>query len=124
MPQQVAMVMPILEGLDGQKKMSKSLGNYVALTDAPTDMFGKLMSVSDELMVRYYDVLFHEQIPMGKHPMDAKKGLAGRVVARFNGEKEAKFALEDFNMRFSARNLDEADLPVFVPAGARATASS
>ena len=118
MPQQVAMVMPILEGLDGQKKMSKSLGNYVALTDTPTDMFGKLMSVSDELMVRYYDVLFHEQIPVGMHPMDAKKGLAGRVVARFHGEKEAKLALEDFNLRFSARNLDEADLPVFVPAGA------
>ncbi len=119
MPQQVAMVVPILEGLDGRKKMSKSLGNYVGLTDKPGDMFGKLMSVSDELMVRYYDVLFHEQIPDGMHPMDAKKSLAGRVVERFHGKAEAAAALEDFNMRFSARNLDEAELPAFSPAGAR-----
>ena len=69
MPQQVAMVMPILEGLDGHQKMSKSLGNYVALTDAPGTMFGKIMSISDELMVRYYDVLLHETIPAGTHPM-------------------------------------------------------
>jgi tyrosyl-tRNA synthetase len=119
MPQQVAMVVPILEGLDGRKKMSKSLGNYVGLTDKPGDMFGKLMSVSDELMVRYYDVLFHEQIPDGMHPMDAKKSLAGRVVERFHGKAEAAAALEDFNMRFSARNLDEAELPAFSPAGSR-----
>lgn len=119
MPQQVAMVMPILEGLDGHKKMSKSLGNYVALTDKPGDMFGKIMSVSDELMARYYDVLLHERIPEGMHPMDAKKALAGRVVARFHGLCEAEAALEDFNTRFSARNLEEADLPVFAPAGAR-----
>ncbi len=119
MPQQVAMVVPILEGLDGRKKMSKSLGNYVGLTDKPGDMFGKLMSVSDELMVRYYDVLFHEQIPDGMHPMEAKKSLAGRVVERFHGKAEAVAALEDFNLRFSARNLDDAELPVFSPAGAR-----
>jgi tyrosyl-tRNA synthetase len=119
MAQQVAMVMPILEGLDGQKKMSKSLGNYVALTDKPGDMFGKLMSVSDALMARYYDVLFHEQIPDGMHPMEAKKRLAGRVVERFHGKNEAVASLEDFNKRFSARKLDEADLPVFTPAGAR-----
>lgn len=119
MPQQVAMVVPILEGLDGRKKMSKSLGNYVGLTDTPGDMFGKLMSVSDELMVRYYDVLFHEQIPEAMHPMEAKKSLAGRVVERFHGKAEAAAALEDFNTRFSARNLDEAELPAFSPAGAR-----
>ena len=117
MPQQVAMVMPILEGLDGRQKMSKSLGNYVALTDKPADMFGKIMSVSDDLMARYYDVLFHERIPEGTHPMEAKKALAARIVTRFHGEPEAHAALEDFNTRFSARNLDEADLPAFQPAG-------
>ena len=62
MPQQVAMVMPILEGLDGKQKMSKSLGNYVALNESPAEMFGKLMSISDELMARYYEVLLHEEL--------------------------------------------------------------
>ena len=119
MPQQVAMVMPILEGLDGHQKMSKSLGNYVALTDAPGTMFGKIMSISDELMVRYYDVLLHETIPAGTHPMEAKKALARRITARFHSEEIAAAALEDFNTRFSSRDLESADLPVFSPAGAR-----
>ncbi len=119
MPQQVAMVMPILEGLDGHQKMSKSLGNYVALTDAPGTMFGKIMSISDELMVRYYDVLLHETIPAGTHPMEAKKALARRITARFHSEENAAAALEDFNTRFSSRDLESADLPIFSPAGAR-----
>ena len=119
MPQQVAMVMPILEGLDGHQKMSKSLGNYVALTDAPGTMFGKIMSISDELMVRYYDVLIHETIPAGTHPMEAKKALARRITARFHSEENAAAALEDFNTRFSSRDLESADLPIFSPAGAR-----
>jgi tyrosyl-tRNA synthetase len=119
MPQQVAMVIPILEGLDGHQKMSKSLGNYVALTDAPGTMFGKIMSISDELMVRYYDVLLHETIPAGTHPMEAKKALARRITARFHSEENAAAALEDFNTRFSSRDLESADLPIFSPAGAR-----
>jgi len=119
MPQQVAMVMPILEGLDGHQKMSKSLGNYVSLNDSPGDIFGKLMSISDELMARYYDVLLHEAIPGGTHPMEAKKALARRIAARFHSEDEAARALEDFNTRFSARDLDSADLPEFVPGAAR-----
>lgn len=119
MPQQVAMVMPILEGLDGHQKMSKSLGNYVALTDAPGTMFGKIMSISDELMVRFYDVLLHETIPAGTHPMEAKKALARRITARFHSEENAAAALEDFNTRFSSRDLESADLPIFSPAGAR-----
>jgi tyrosyl-tRNA synthetase len=119
MPQQVAMVMPILEGLDGHQKMSKSLGNYVALTDAPGTMFGKIMSISDELMVRYYDVLLHETIPAGTHPMEAKKALARRITARFHSDEIAAAALEDFNTRFSSRDIESADLPVFSPAGAR-----
>ena len=119
MPQQVAMVMPILEGLDGHQKMSKSLGNYVSLNDAPGDMFGKLMSISDELMARYYDVLLHETVPSDTHPMEAKKSLACRIVVRFHSEAEAARALEDFNTRFSARNLEAADLPEFTPGAAR-----
>ena len=119
LPQQVAMVMPILEGLDGHQKMSKSLGNYVALTDVPATMFGKIMSISDELMVRYYDVLLHESLPEGMHPMEAKKSLARRITARFHSEELAQAALEDFNTRFSSKDLESADLPVFVPAGAR-----
>lgn len=119
LPQQVAMVMPILEGLDGHQKMSKSLGNYIALTDAPADMFGKIMSISDELMVRYYEVLLHEKIPADMHPMDAKKALARRITARFHSEDAGSKALEDFNTRFSSRDLESADLPVFTPSGAR-----
>ena len=119
LPQQVAMVMPILEGLDGHQKMSKSLGNYIALTDTPPDMFGKIMSISDELMVRYYDVLLHEKLPTDLHPMDAKKSLARRITTRFHSEEAGNKALEDFNTRFSSRDLEAADLPVFTPAGAR-----
>jgi tyrosyl-tRNA synthetase len=119
LPQQVAMVMPILEGLDGHQKMSKSLGNYIALTDTPPDMFGKIMSISDELMVRYYDVLLHEKLPADMHPMDAKKSLARRITTRFHSEEAGNKALEEFNTRFSSRDLEAADLPVFSPAGAR-----
>jgi tyrosyl-tRNA synthetase len=119
MPRQVAMTMPILEGLDGHQKMSKSLGNYVALTDPPASMFGKLMSISDELMGRYYDILLHEKLPAGMHPMEAKKNLARRITARFHSEELAGQALEDFNTRFSARDLAQADLPVFTPGASR-----
>jgi tyrosyl-tRNA synthetase len=119
LPQQVAMVMPILEGLDGHQKMSKSLGNYVGLTDAPTEMFGKLMSISDELMARYYEILLREALPTAMHPMEAKKNLARRITARFHSEEAAGRALEDFNARFSARDLESADLPAFSPSAAR-----
>jgi tyrosyl-tRNA synthetase len=115
MEQQVAMVMPILEGLDGHQKMSKSLGNYVALTDPPGEMFGKIMSISDALMARYYEVLLRESLPAGMHPMEAKKSLARRITARFHDEQAAAHALEDFNTRFSARDLEHADLPGFNP---------
>ncbi|MEI6034954.1 MAG: tyrosine--tRNA ligase [Verrucomicrobiae bacterium] len=118
-PQQVAMTMPILEGLDGHQKMSKSLGNYIALNEPPADMFGKLMSISDELMARYYEILLGEPMPEGAHPMEAKKSLAGRMTARFHDEAAAAHALEEFNRRFSARDLDSAELPIFLPGPAR-----
>lgn len=118
-PQQVAITMPILEGLDGHQKMSKSLGNYVALNEAPGDMFGKIMSISDELMARYYDVLLRETLPADIHPMEAKKALARRITARFHDEPAAQHALEEFNKRFSSRNLDSAELPDFMPGPAR-----
>ncbi len=118
-PQQVAMVMPILEGLDGKQKMSKSLGNYVALNEAPETMFGKIMSISDTLMARFYEILLREDLPADVHPMDAKKSLAQRITARFHSDEDAERALADFNTRFSARDLDAADLPTFEPGTAR-----
>jgi tyrosyl-tRNA synthetase len=118
-PQQVCMVMPILEGLDGRQKMSKSLGNYVALNESPNDMFGKIMSISDELMPRYYEILLREALPAGGHPMEAKKSLAQRITARFHSEDAAAAARADFENRFSRKTLDAVDLPVFVPAGGR-----
>jgi tyrosyl-tRNA synthetase len=117
MSPQVAMVMPILEGLDGKQKMSKSLGNYVSLNEGPVEMFGKLMSISDELMARYYEVLLREELPAGIHPMEAKKSLAHRIVARFHSAEEAARALGDFEKRFSRRDLEHSDLPVFSPSG-------
>ncbi len=113
---QVALLVPILEGLDGVQKMSKSLGNYVAVNDAPVEMFGKLMSISDELMARYYLLLLNEPVP-GGHPMDAKKSLARRLVELYHGATAASGAWEDFNMRFSKRDLAHAELPEFQPAG-------
>ena len=111
-PPQVVMTLPILEGLDGVQKMSKSLGNYIGVTDAPADMFGKTMSVSDELMAKYYSVLLGEELPAGAHPMEAKKSLAARLVARFHSEADARAAREDFEARFSRRDTESADLPV------------
>ena len=110
-PEQVVFLMPLLEGLDGIQKMSKSLGNYVGVTEAPTEMFGKLMSISDELMAKYYLLLLGEDMP-NTHPMQAKKELARKIVARYHSEEIATAALEDFNTRFSKRDLQQAELPV------------
>jgi tyrosyl-tRNA synthetase len=109
-PEQVVFLMPLLEGLDGVQKMSKSLGNYVGVNDAPSEMFGKLMSISDDLMRRYYPLLLGEEAPVG-HPMEAKKQLSARVVARYHGADAAEAALADFLLRFSKRDLAHADLP-------------
>ena len=82
-PQQVVFLLPLLEGLNGGDKMSKSLGNYVGVNEPPGEMFGKLMSISDELMARYYLLLLGEELP-AIHPMEAKKQLASRIVARYH----------------------------------------
>jgi tyrosyl-tRNA synthetase len=110
--QQVVFLMPLLEGLDGVQKMSKSLGNYVGVSEPPVTMFGKLMSISDTLMERYYLLLLGEALPAG-HPMDAKKQLAFRLVERYHSREGAQAALDDFNTRFSKRDLDKAELPEF-----------
>ena len=113
---QVAMMLPILEGLDGTQKMSKSLGNAVGVSEAPGEMFGKVMSVSDELMARWYVLLLGRELGKDEHPMVAKKELARALVERFHSEAEGKRALEEFEKRFSGRDLENAELPAFAPA--------
>ena len=109
-PQQVVFLMPLLVGLDGVQKMSKSLNNYVGVSEPPIEMFGKLMSISDTLMARYYLLLLNEEVP-AIHPVDAKKDLARRLVERYHGSAAAQVAFDDFNTRFSKRDLASADLP-------------
>ena len=115
-PQQVVMLMPLLEGLDGVKKMSKSTGNYIGVSEEPSEMFGKLMSVSDELMDRYYLLLLGETRDAEGHPMEAKKELARRLTARYYDEDTGSQAREDWETRFSKRDLESADLPGFAAA--------
>jgi tyrosyl-tRNA synthetase len=110
-PQQVVMVLPLLEGLDGVRKMSKSYGNYVGVSDPPQEMFGKLMSVSDELMDRYYQLLLGETRDPAGHPMEAKKSLAERLTCRYHDAAAAAAARADWDTRFSKKNLSAAELP-------------
>src|ERR1043166_4040700 len=113
MPQQVVFLLPILEGLDGSKKMSKSLGNFVGVTEPAGQMFGKLMSISDELMARYYVVLLGRELSKEVHPVEAKKQLAFEIVQTYHGAAVAKRTMEDWNTRFGQRRLEEAGLPEF-----------
>ena len=115
--EQVVLLLPLLEGLDGVNKMSKSLGNYVGVAEAPETMFGKLMSITDTLMARYYNLLLCEQAPADMHPMEAKKQLAARIVARFHGEEAGNAARADFELRFSKKDLASAELPSLPLAG-------
>lgn len=110
-PQQVVMVLPLLEGLDGVKKMSKSYGNYIGVNDPPQEMFGKLMSVSDELMARYHSLLLGETLDTAIHPMEAKKSLAEKLTSRYHGTDEGRAARTDWETRFSKKDLTAADLP-------------
>jgi tyrosyl-tRNA synthetase len=114
-PQQVVFLLPILEGLDGSKKMSKSLGNYVAINEPAADMFGKLMSISDELMARYYELLLGRSVEAGAHPFEAKKQFAFEIVQTYHSPDVAQKTLDEWNTRFSKRDLERADLPAFSP---------
>ncbi len=110
-PQQVVMVMPLLEGLDGVRKMSKSYGNYVGVSDEPAEMFGKLLSISDELMDRYYLLLLGQARDPASHPMDAKKALAEQLTARYHRPEAAAAARDEWQTRFSKKDLAAAELP-------------
>jgi tyrosyl-tRNA synthetase len=113
LPQQVVFLLPMLEGLDGSKKMSKSLGNFVAIKEPASEMFGKLMSISDHLMARYYDLLLGRTPPADAHPLEAKKQLALEIVQTYHSPAAAQKALNEWNTRFSKRDLEHADLPAF-----------
>ena len=115
MSQQVVFLLPILEGLDGSKKMSKSLGNYVAINESPSEMFGKVMSISDELMARYYELLLRRAAPRDVHPLEAKKQLAFEIVQTYHSADASKRTLDEWNTRFSKRDLKNSDLPMFSP---------
>src|SRR5213082_908941 len=113
LPQQVVFLLPILEGLDGSREMSKSLGNFVAINESASDMFGKLMSISDELMARYYDLLLGRTPPVEVHPLEAKKQLAFEIVQTYHSTAVARQTLDQWDTRFSKRDLEHADLPIF-----------
>jgi tyrosyl-tRNA synthetase len=115
MEPQVVMCLPILEGLDGVQKLSKSLNNYVGISEAPGEMFGKLMSISDELMARYSVLLMGAEIDASLHPMEVKKSLAAAIVARYHSDEEAADARTNWDAMFSRRDLDSVELPEFTP---------
>lgn len=116
---QVVITMPLLEGTDGVKKMSKSVGNYIALEDKPGDMFGKVMSISDTLMFRYYELLTTEDLGHIKtlHPMEAKQSLAELIVARYHGAEAGRQARAEFQQKFQAQEFpDQPDKHLIVTA--------
>lgn len=114
---QTVLMMPLLEGLDGVQKMSKSLGNYIGITDKPTEMFGKIMSISDELMWRYYELLsslslgeiegLKAKIAAGTNPRDIKIDFAKEMIARFHSQEDAEAAHQDFIQRFQKKALPD-----------------
>ena len=125
---QVVLTMPILEGLDGVQKMSKSLGNYIGITDPPDEMFGKLMSISDTLMWRYLELLsfrpladidlLRDQVAGGRNPRDVKFELGAELVARFHSPSQAQQARQNFVNQFQKGALPD-DIPEYVLAGAQ-----
>ena len=114
LPQQVVFLLPILEGLDGSKKMSKSLGNFVGISEPAAGMFGKLMSISDELMARYYPLLLGRAFGQDTNPFETKKQLAFEIVQTYHSPATAQQALDEWNIRFSKRDLEHVDLPTFL----------
>ena len=133
--QQTVLMMPLLEGLDGVQKMSKSLNNYIGITDAPNDMFGKIMSISDELMWRYFDLLSFRPIEEiaqlkitvaeGANPRDTKIELAKEIIARFHDDAAAEAAHQDFTQRFQKNAIpdDRPELTVTLTADGMGIAS-
>jgi tyrosyl-tRNA synthetase len=120
--QQVILTMPILEGLDGVQKMSKSLDNYIGIDDLPNEMFGKIMSISDELMWRYFELLsfkpmseideLKNEVESGKNPRDIKFILADEIITRFHNKEASEKALQDFIQRFSKNQIPD-EMPEF-----------
>lgn len=114
---QVVMTLPLLEGLDGVQKMSKSLNNYIGIDESAESIFGKIMSISDDLMWRYFDLLsfksnqeisqFKDDVSTGKNPRDIKFELAMEIVARFHDAKQAQNALDSFRSQFQKGNMPE-----------------
>ena len=101
--------MPLLEGTDGVRKMSKSYNNYIALNDKPKDMFGKIMSISDEMMYKYYELLTQADIKAVKamHPKEAKLALAQEITEKYNGKEEAMKAKEEFEKVFAKKDIPD-----------------
>jgi tyrosyl-tRNA synthetase len=127
-PLQVAVILPLLVGTDGVQKMSKSLGNYIGVAEPPEEIFGKVMSISDDLMLRYYELLTDEDVAVLRrridnaalHPMEAKKQLAEILVTRFYDAAAARHARAGFEERFQQHHLDASALPeVVIAAGER-----
>jgi len=103
---QVVIMTPLLIGLDGVNKMSKSYGNHIGIDEKPEEMFGKIMSISDELMIQYYELLTDENLDEARkmHPMEAKKKLARNIVSQYHGEESGNIALRDFENKFQKRD--------------------
>jgi len=131
---QIVLTMPLLEGLDGVQKMSKSLGNYIGINESPNEQFGKVMSISDALMFRYYELLtdipiadvqaLQSDVQTGKrHPMDVKADLAVRIITDYHGAEAAESAREEFNRVFRKRELPE-DITTISLAAGEGTASN
>ncbi|RKZ84534.1 MAG: tyrosine--tRNA ligase [Gammaproteobacteria bacterium] len=116
-PQQSILTMPILEGLDGVQKMSKSLNNYIGINDSPKDIFGKIMSISDDLMWRYIDLLsfrtvheiqqWRDDVSEGRNPIEIKKDFAEEIVARFHSEQDGRQAREGFENQFKKGQIPD-----------------
>jgi tyrosyl-tRNA synthetase len=124
---QCVLMMPLLEGLDGVNKMSKSLGNYIGIAESPKEIFGKVMSVSDDLMWRYYELLsfrldpeiarLKEDVAAGGNPRDIKVLLAQEIVTRFHSRRDAEDALADFEARFQRGAIPDDISEISLPAG-------
>jgi len=113
-PQQIVLTMPLLEGTDGIQKMSKSYGNYIGINEPAKDMFGKIMSISDDLMLKYYELLTDEDLSLVKslHPKDAKIRLAKIIIAYYHGARKAEDEAAEFTRVFSQKEAPQ-DMPVF-----------